>query len=144
MRLLFLLLAAVGLFSFHAKNGGDICRIYLNGKLAHEQFVHADNSLKTVRLASFGDGDRVDVFFSHCGTMGKGRTLTFRNEKNEAVKVLKFADAAGNNNLMRFTRKDLNTVKEQQLRLYYRANELPEGRLLAVLTWNSGQSLASR
>lgn len=138
---LVLLCAFVG---SNRKPGGDVVEIYWNGKQLLQQFVHAGNGTQAVRLRSFADGDKIDVLYSHCGQTGKGRVLTLRNERNEAVRELKFADAAGSRSLMRFSRKDLGKTAAQKLTLYYRSNELPKDKLLAVLSWSEGERLASR
>lgn len=131
-------------FSFNNIRGGDTLEVYLNGKQVHQQFVHADNSTKSLHLSAFADNDKIDVMYLHCGKTGTNRVLTVRNEKGEAVKEFKFADAAGNRSLMGFSRKDIGNLKSPKVNLYYRAKELPEGRLLATVDWTTGQSVAKK
>lgn len=127
------------LFSFTAKKGGDVFEIYLNGKQIHQQFVHADKSTKTLQLAAVNSNDKIEVFYSHCGTTGKSRVLTIRNEKNELIKELKFADANTKRSMMSFYWKDISNAKNKstKLNLYYSSKEMPEGKMLAALTWSN-------
>ncbi len=134
----------MGLFSFSSNSGGDVFEIYLNGKQVHRQFVHIDNSVKTLQLQTSGDNDKIEVFYSHCGVMGKSRVLTLRNEKNGVVKELKFPDANNNRSLMGFYRRDIANNRNTGLNLYYSSKELPAGKLLATLHWNEQKVIAKR
>jgi hypothetical protein len=78
------------LFSFTTHRGGDVVQIYLNGRQVHQTFVHANQSAEMFTLSALGNSDQVAVFYSHCGKPGTGRTLLFRNEKNEVVKTLSY------------------------------------------------------
>ncbi len=128
---LFLILCTT-IFSFTVKRGGDVFEVYLNGRQVHQQFIHADKSVKTLHLASSNDNDKIEVLYSHCGHAGKNRVITIRNEKNEPIKELKFPDAAGNRSMMAFYRKDISKNKSGIVKLYYSSRELSEGRLLAT------------
>ncbi|MDQ3277163.1 MAG: hypothetical protein M3Q06_02485 [Bacteroidota bacterium] len=139
--LCFLLAAATLFFSFSGKRGGDVFEIYLNGKKMLQQFVHIDKSIKTLTLASFSENDRIEVLYSHCGHAGKGRTLTFRNEKNEVIKKLSFGDGNGNRSLMGFYRKEIAGNKNARMKLYYSSQELPEGKLLAQVVWQEAKAV---
>jgi hypothetical protein len=125
-------------FSFTDKKGGDVFEIYLNGKQIHQQFVHADNSTKTLQLSAINANDKIEVFYSHCGLTGKNRVLIVRNEKNELIKEFKFADVNSKRSLMSFYWKDVSKNKAAKLNLYYSSKELPESKLLASLIWNTG------
>jgi hypothetical protein len=142
--LCFVLAVSTVLFSFSAKRGGDVFEIYLNGKKMLQQFAHIDKSVKTLYLASLSDNDRIDVFYSHCGQQGTNRAITIRNEKNEVIKKLSFADSKDNHSLMSFYRKDIAKDQTAKLNLYYSAKELPEGRLLATLVWSENKVIAQR
>lgn len=120
-------------FSFSSNAGGDVFEIYLNGKQVLRQVVHIDESVKTLQLNASGDNDKIEVFYSHCGNVGKNRVLTLRNEKNELIKVLKFANVYNERSMMGFYLKDIANKKEIKLNLYYSAKELPEEKLLATI-----------
>jgi len=130
-------------FSFATK-GGDVFEIYLNGKRVCQQFVYAAKGSKTLEFSAASDNDKIDVSYLHCGRVGTKRVLSFRNEKAELVKQLKFADANDNRFFMSFYRKDIAKDKNNHLNVYYASNELPEGRLLATLSWKDNQSVAKR
>jgi len=142
MVLLFLPVFSVPFFSFNTGYGGDVFEIYLNGKQVHQQFVHADKSIKTIQLSSFNENDKVEVFYSHCGYSGKDRKITLRNEKNELVKEFKFANTTSKRSLMGFNRKDVGKSIGNKLKLYYSSEELPGGLQLATINWRSSQSFA--
>ena len=129
-------------FSFTGKKGGDVFEIYLNGKQMLQQFVHADKSVKTLQLTSTNENDKIEVFYSHCGVMGKSRVLTIRNEKNELVKEIRFTDVAANRSLMGFYRKDIPASKTGRMNLYYSSKELPTAKLLATISWKENRSIA--
>jgi hypothetical protein len=120
------------LFSFTTHRGGDVVRIYLNGRQVHQTFVHANQSAEMFTLSALGNSDQVAVFYSHCGKTGTGRTLLFRNEKNEVVKTLSYPDAPGNTSTMQFSPKDLPTGG-RRLQLYYASKELPQGYFIASI-----------
>ena len=136
------LLLCTASFSFTGERGGDVFEIYLNGKQVHQQYVHVDKSVKTLQLVSINESDKIEVFYSHCGTMGKNRVLTIRNEKNELIKEIKFTDEKGKRSLMGFYRKDIPGNKNSKMNLYYSSKELPAAKLLATISWKENRSLA--
>ena len=127
--------------SFSSNKGGDMFAIYLNGKQVLQQFVHADQSVKTLSLVSGNEKDKIEVLYSHCGRSGKARTITIRNEKNELVRKFSFGD--GNDHLapMGFYRKEINSTKNAKMNLYYSSTELPEGKLLARIVWQEAKAV---
>lgn len=127
--------------SFSGKLGGDMFAIYLNGKQVHQQFVHADQSVKTLSLVSGNEKDKIDILYSHCGQGGKSRIITIRNEKNGLVKKLSFGDGRDDKSLMGFHRKELGNSKQATLQLYYSSKELPEAKLLARIVWQEAKAV---
>ncbi|HUP12225.1 MAG TPA: hypothetical protein VM187_08445 [Niastella sp.] len=132
----------LGILSFSNNRGGDVFAIYLNGKQVHRQFVHIDKSVKTLQLDASNDNDKIEVFYSHCGSIGKNRTLTLRNENNELIKELKFPDVNNNQSMMGFYRKDVAKARATRLNLYYSSKELPDGKLLATIRLNEQKVIA--
>lgn len=131
------------LLSFSNKRGGDVIEIYFNGKQVLQQFVHLNKGPQTLQLASLGSNDKIDVLYSHCGQTGRSRVLAIRNEKNELIKELKFADNNGKRSLMSFSGKDIPKSKAgQKMNLYYFSKELPDGKLLAAITWSESKVIA--
>ncbi len=130
------------LFSFDGKGGGDTLEIYLNGKQVLQQFVHADNSVKTLQLTAASGNDKVEVYYSHCGVAGKNRTITIRDEKNKLLKEFKFADVKVNRSAMSFNLKDIADFQKgkiTKLNLYYSSKEIPGGKLLAAINFSGSK-----
>jgi hypothetical protein len=132
----FLILFSATLFSFSPKKGGDSFEIWLNGKRVLQQYVHVAKGVQTLHLTPVSDNDKLDIYYSHCGQIGNSRYITIKDEKNHAIKVWKFIDAAGGNTAMSFKVKDILGLKKNRtdkLGLYYSSHQLPEGRLLAII-----------
>jgi hypothetical protein len=129
-----MILLCASLFSFSPKRGGDSFEIVLNGKRVLQQFVYASKGVQTIQLIQTSDNDKLDIYYSHCGQVGKNRYITIKNEKDQPIKVWKFEDATNNNGAMSFKLKDILSVrknKTDQFTLFYSSSELPAGRTLA-------------
>jgi len=131
-----LILICAALFSFSSKKGGDSFEIVLNGKRVLQQFVYASKGVQTIQLAATSDNDKLDIYYNHCGQVGKNRYITIKNEKDQPIKVWKFADAVDKNGAMSFKLKDILSLrknKTDKLNLFYNSSELPAGRTLATI-----------
>ena len=131
-----LILVCAMLFSFSSKKGGDSFEIVLNGKRVLQQFVYASKGVQTVQLTQTSDNDKLDIFYNHCGQVGKNRYITIKNEKDQPIKVWKLADAVDKNGVMSFKLKDILSLrknKTDKLNLFYSSSELPAGRTLATI-----------
>jgi hypothetical protein len=124
-------------FAFTAKAGGDSYKIYLNNKLILEQFVTQPLSLNRLQLDKANLNDQLVIYYSHCGTTGKGRSISIKNDKGLTIKEWKFSDAVGSNAGMTIPVKDLLQLKNKnahtELSIYYASHELPRGRMLTSL-----------
>ena len=142
-----LIAGCLALFSFSPRPGGDSFEIWLNGKMLLQQFVHVSKGVQTLQLNHSSDNDRLDVYYRHCGQIGKSRYVTIQDESGRALKVLKFADAIGKNAAMSFKVKDILRLKKNKsskLSLFYSSNELPDGRLLATIVSENENGIARR
>jgi hypothetical protein len=131
-----LILVCATLFSFSSKKGGDSFEIMLNGKRVLQQFVYASKGVQTIQLTQTSDSDKLDIYYSHCGQVGKNRSITIKNEKDQPIKVWQFADATDKNGVMSFKLKDVLSLrknKTDKLNLFYSSSELPAGRVLATI-----------
>ena len=128
------LIFSMGLLSFSAKKGGDVIEVYAGGKQLLQQFLHMDKTVKTVQLNQPASNDKVEVFYSHCGVTGKSRTLTIKDDKNNLLKEYRYNDVSKGRDLMSFRIKDVRKKGVNNLKLYYTSREMPEAKLLAVLT----------
>ena len=86
-----LILICATLFSFSSKRGGDSFEIVLNGKRVLQQFVYASKGVQTIQLTQTSDNDKLDIYYNHCGQVGKNRYITIKNDKDQPIKVWKFA-----------------------------------------------------
>ena len=130
-----LVLLCATLFSF-SKTGGDSFEIVLNGKRVLQQFAYASKGVQTIQLTRTSDNDKLDIFHNHCGQVGKNRYITIKNEKDQPIKVWKFADAVDKNGAMSFKLKDILSLrknKTDKLNLFYSSSELPAGKTLATI-----------
>lgn len=127
---------SVILFSFTAGWGGDSFTIYLNNKLIFQQYLHDDKNIKNITLQAANYNDELKISFSHCGKVGKSRTITIKDQHNKVLKQLRFEDA---NASMTCKVKDIFDLKERSitLQLFYSSNELPKGQVLASVVMES-------
>lgn len=122
--------------SFSTLPGGDSYEIYLNKKLVMQQYVAVSKGVKQIVLNQGNYNDEIDVYYSHCGTLGKDRSITLKDANNKVIKTWQFANTTGNNKAMNMKAKDILSLQKTNggnLQLYYASQELPAGRLLASI-----------
>lgn len=136
-----LLLIGTALFSFTSLPGGEGFEVYLNNKLILQRY---GNQLNTPHVLRFTDGfnanDELSIKYHHCGKVGKNRVLTVRNEDDQLLKEIRFADADVPLSAMSCKVNDIISLKKgdnSALKLYYSSSELPGGRLLASIITTS-------
>ena len=142
-----LVLFCAVIFSFSPKTGGDSFEIWLNGKRILQQYVYIAKGVQTLGLTSTSDNDKVDIYYSHCGQIGKSRYITIKDEKDKALKVWKFTDVTDKNAAMSFKLKDILSLKKNKtdkLNLFYSSHELPDGRLLAIIVSENETGIARK
>jgi hypothetical protein len=123
-------------FSFTAKKGGDSFQIYVDGKLVVEQYVAVAKGVQSLQLGQSFSKEKIDVYYSHCGKTGKARVISIKTADNKTLKNWKFADTE-QKSAMTCQIKDILALqkdKSSKLNLYYTSKEIPEGRLLAVIS----------
>lgn len=142
----------VCLQAFTAKAGGESFEIYLNNKLILRQAVSQSLTLQSLQLDKANKNDDLVIYYNHCGTTGKNRTIAIKDDKGNTIKEWKFADATGSNKSMTIPVKDLlqleKNYSQANLNLVYFAQQLPKGRALSALqfagkstTWRHQQEL---
>lgn len=134
--LLLLTIMMAGAFSFKSFAGGDAYEIYLNNKLVCRQQYKLSVGSKDLHLGKLNANDRLVIKYSHCGEIGKSRSIVVKDEKNNIIKEWKFTDTDNNQSVMSIPVKELLalTTKDVSLKLCYSAKQLPEGRVLAAIT----------
>lgn len=131
-----LLAASITLFSFTTRWGGDSFTIRLNDKLIVKQYVYADKTIKAIELKESNLNDELRISYSHCGVVGKSRTITVKDQKDRVLKVWNFSDAQASmtckvKDILRLEKEDIS------LRLFYSSAEMPKGHVLASIETNS-------
>lgn len=139
-KILCVLLLSFFFQSFSGPNGGDYYKVLLNKKLLIEQYLTQPVSMKTISLTASNKDDQLTVYYSHCGTAGKTRTVSVRNESGTVLKEWKFADSKTLE--LQLPVKDiLNAAKKGNLFLYYASKEIPSGKQLLIVDL-SGKTVA--
>ena len=129
-------------FSFSTKRGGDMYEIRLNHTLLLRQYVHLPLSTKMLNLGTANAADQLHISYSHCGMVGKGRSIAARDVTNKMLRKWSFTDATGTTGTMTIPVKDLLELEQKNggkpMTLFYSSKELPDGRNLAQLQVNKG------
>jgi len=126
----FLVLIAFFLQSYSGPTGGDYYKVLLNNRLITEQYLAKPVAMKTLSLAASNNNDHLIVYYSHCGTIGKERTVFLRSHSGTVLKEWKFADSKSFE--LQLPVKDvLNaSAKKGSVFLYYASKEIPSGKQL--------------
>ena len=137
-----MLVFSAALFSFSGKLGGDVFEVYINKKLAIQQYVHLKEPVKTLQLDQRNINDEIEVYYSHCGQTGTGRTISLRDAQNKILKEWHFQDTPGSKTSMTCNVKDITSVQKLNggisVGLFYSSHELPAGKMLAAITTATG------
>ncbi len=115
--------------------GVDSYQIYLNNKLVMKQFVTQPLSIASLQLDNAGANAKIVVFYNHCGVIGKGRSISIKDEHGTVLKEWKFADAEGTDAGMQIPVNDILALQQKNPRisLYYSSQQLPAGRMLTAI-----------
>lgn len=138
-----LILLCTVLFSFTFKTaetifGGEGFEVYLNNKLVLQQFGKEMNTVKTVQLDQRASNGELAIRYFHCGQPGKSRLVTIKDEQDVVLKQWKFGDTKDASSKLCCNLKDIVSLPKikagKKVSLYYSSTELPNGRLLAILS----------
>lgn len=141
-----LLALAAMLFSFTPRLGGEGFEIFINGKPVLKQYNKEMNEVKTLQASTFSSNDVLSIKYYHCGKVAKNRVVSIRDGQGRLLKEFRFRDAAGQMDEMSCGVKELTVLKKPgtgTLQLYYTSSELPEGRLLAAISFSGDTGHAS-
>lgn len=131
------------LFSFSVKPanssfGGEGFEVYLNNKLILQQYGKDINTVRTVQLDQSAGTGELAIRYYHCGQPGKSRVVTIKDEQNVVLKEWKFGDTKDASAKVCCNVKDILALPKlktgKKVNLYYSSAQLPNGRLLAILT----------
>lgn len=129
----FLLCSA--LFSF-TRVGGDSYTIHLNGKQIIQHDVYSKNELPRLTLTATSSRDRLTVFYSECGKIGKSRQLSITDEQGAVLKEWHFADVTDDHVPMACRVSDILNLKKpgvNAMKLVYTSREISNGQTLATV-----------
>lgn len=132
-KIILVLLATFFFQSFSHPYGGDHYKVFLNNKLVTEQFLTQPVSMKTLSLTAGNNNDNLKVYYSHCGTAGKTRTVSVRNGFGVILKEWKFSDTKTIE--VQLPVKDIlnAAAKKGNVFLYYASKEIPSGKQLLAI-----------
>lgn len=127
-----LIAAGFTLLSFTTRWGGDSFTIHLNDKLIVSQFVYGEKSVKAIKLNKTNINDELRIRYSHCGVIGKSRTITIKDQHGKTLKQWNFSDKQSN---MICKVKDIPGLGKEDisLRIFYASEEMPKGHVLASI-----------
>lgn len=119
--------------SFSSPSGGDYYKVFLNNRLITEQHLAKPVAMKTLSLTASNSDDRLTIFYSHCGEVGKERTVSLRNSSGTVLKEWKFINSKTME--MQLQVKEVLNVsaKKGSLVLYYASKEIPSGKQLLAI-----------
>jgi hypothetical protein len=129
-----LLVSSLGFFAFTSKFGGDGFEVWINNKMVLQQYFHGDQTVKNIALQESNYNDKISFKYSHCGNLGKGRSITLKNADEKVLKQLNFSDGG---KVMTFDVKDIMEVQKNAntvIRIYYASREIPAGKLLVSMS----------
>ena len=138
-----LIALCVVLFSFTYKTaetifGGEGFEVYLNNKLILQQYGKDIDQVKTVQLDQSASNGELAIKYYHCGQPGKSRVVTIKDDQNVVLKEWKFGDTKDASAKVCCNVKDILALPKlksgKKVNLYYSSAQLPNGRLLAILT----------
>ncbi|MBC7873606.1 MAG: hypothetical protein H7Y01_06410 [Ferruginibacter sp.] len=133
---------STALFSFSVNPGGEGFEIYLNNKVMIQQYGSDINKTRSLDLNQTSSTDKLTIKYHHCGRVGKNRVVTIKDGQNKVLKEFHYADAVTPVSAMSVQVKELLNLKKgtgTTLNLYYTSSELPNGRMLAVMTRGATQ-----
>ena len=115
--------------------GADSYTIFLNGKQVMKQYVTQPLSVSSLQLDNTAANGTLVVYYSHCGEIGKGRSITVKDDHGNILKEWKFADATGKDAGMSIPANELLALQKNNanISLYYAAQQLPSGRMLTSI-----------
>jgi hypothetical protein len=139
VKTLTLIVLCLTAISFISKAGGDRYQIYLNDKLIEQRYVGQSGiDISSLQLDKTNYKDKLVIYYSHCGAIGKGRSILIKDEQSRVLKEWKFADATGADASMSIPVKDILDLRRNNanisLSLYYFSSQyLPKGRRLTSI-----------
>lgn len=141
-----LLTLAAMLLSFTPRWGGEGFEIAVNGRPLLKQYNKEMNEIKTLQLNELAPNDVLSIKYYHCGKVAKNRVVSIKDGQGKLMKEFHFKDAADQMGEMSCGVKELLVLKKsgaRVLQLYYASSELPDGRLLASVSFNGSSDHAS-
>jgi hypothetical protein len=147
IRSLMLVAVCMVLFSFSGEVGRESFEVYLNDKIILQEYVSREADVKSINLDQRAANDVMKIHYNHCGRIGKGRTITIKDQQNKVLKEWSFSDATeGTASLMTFPVKEIVALQKAssgKLKLYYSSKQLlPEGQLLANVVLGKENSVS--
>lgn len=117
--------------------GVDSYSIYLNGKLLVTHSLDKPLSLTSLKLTEANASDELMIRYHQCNApdkIGKGRSISVRDESGNIVREWRFTDTKGNAEMVIPVKELLNAQKQASgtLVLYYSAEGRSHQKLAAL------------
>lgn len=137
---------AAMLLSFTPRFGGEGFEIAVNGKTVLKQYNKEMNEIRTLQVNELAPNDLLTIRYYHCGKVAKNRVVTIKDGQGKLLKAFRFKDSPDQMGEMSCSVKELLGLKKagiSVLQLYYASSELPDGRLLASVSFTGGSDHAN-
>jgi hypothetical protein len=128
------------LVSFSTPTGGEGFEIYLNNHLVMKKYGKEMENVQSLQLGQNSSNGELTIKYWHCGKPAKDRVITVKDAHGKLLREWRFAETAASLSPMNCKVGEiirLKTGNTSVLKLYYSSSELPEGRLLATITFTS-------
>jgi len=123
--------------------GGDSYEVYVGNERIIRQHVFDMKKVPVITLSEKQADLQMSISYSHCGTVGKKRMITIRDEKNSVYKKWSYNDGSvaasliGSGRVMKIPVSDILDARkkngQKKLKIYYSSKELPDGKELVII-----------
>lgn len=138
---------AAALLSFSPRFGGEGFEILLNGKVLLQQFGKDLNTVKNLQLSQVSANDKLTIRYHHCGHVGRNRVVTIKDGQDRVLKQWRYKDSESRVAEMQCSTQDIITLKKagtSVFRIYYSSSELPNGRMLASISFGNNDAVSRK
>jgi hypothetical protein len=124
------------ILSFAPAPGGEGYEIYLGDRLLLQHFGHPGKEVKSLPLPAVTSNEQLVIKYFHCGKIGKQRSITLKDGKDQLLKQFRYADVNTTRAAMSLRLDEIKKAgkNSEVVKMYYASSELPAGRCLVSFT----------